>query len=295
MLIQDLIPRFCRYCSLEENLAPTTVRGIKATLNLLLKRVEVKYLKDVTADVLREFLDEGKEKLHWSTSYRLNHMKYLKKFFNWCIEKGYVKDNPVLEIKRPKLEKKLPRVLTKEEAQTVLCASFSHNWFYTFEQYRNYAMIAIMLYTGIRASELLALKFDDVNLSSERIFIRKGKGRKERYVPMHRKLKNILESYVKERKRLKKSSEWFFTGAQSEKQLGYKYLGQVCNKLAKATGIAFTAHTLRHTAATELLNQGVDIYKVSRILGHTDIKTTTIYLHTATRNLQESVNAVELY
>lgn len=66
-------------------------------------------------------------------------------------------------------------------------------------------------------------------------------------------------------------------------------------KLSKNTGVKFTAHALRHTAATELLNQGMDIYKVSTILGHTDIKTTTIYLHTATRNLQQSMNELELY
>ena len=134
-----------------------------------------------------------------------------------------------------------------------------------------------------------------VNLSSERIFIRAGKGDKQRYVPIHRKLKNILNSYAKERKRLKKTSEYFFTGVRSNKPFGYKHLSLVCKKLSKHTGIKFTPHVLRHTAATEMLNQGIDIYKVSKILGHSDIKTTTIYLHVATENLQKSLNAVELY
>jgi len=142
---------------------------------------------------------------------------------------------------------------------------------------------------------LLSLRVEDVNLSSERIFIRDGKGSKQRYVPVHRKLKHILASYIKERKRLNKRSEYFFVGAQSDIVLGYKYLAQVCQKLSVYTGIKFTPHVLRHTAATEMLNQGIDIYKVSKILGHSDIKTTTIYLHVATENLQKSLNAVDLY
>ncbi len=87
----------------------------------------------------------------------------------------------------------------------------------------------------------------------------------------------------------------FFTGAQSNFALNYKDLTRICMKLSKFTAIKFTPHALRHTAATEMLNRGIDIYKVSRVLGHTDIKTTTIYLHTATDDLQKSINDVDLY
>lgn len=139
------------------------------------------------------------------------------------------------------------------------------------------------------------MRFVDVNLSSERIFISLGKGRKDRYVPIYRKLRNILDSYIRERKRLNKNSEYFFTGAQSNSPLNYKDLTRICIKLSKHTGIKFSPHILRHTAATKFLNQGLDIYKVSRVLGHTDIKTTTIYLHTATSDLQKSLNELELY
>lgn len=295
MYLDDLTTRFCRYCAVEEGLAVTTVHGFKGTLKLVAKRTGVKTLDELTLDVLREFLYECKEKYQCGYSSISNHMKYLKKFFQWCIEKGYCRENPVLQMKMPKKPKSLPRVLTKEEARQILCIAFSYDWFYTFERQRNYAIIATLLFTGIRADELLNLRMEDVNLNSERFFIREGKGKKQRYVPMHRRLKNILSNYLDERKRLKKRSEFFFVGAQSDLQLGYKYLAQVCNRISIEARIKFTPHVLRHTAATEMLNEGIDIYKVSKILGHSDIKTTTIYLHTATGNLQKSLNAVDLY
>jgi len=295
MFLENLHNQFLRYCSLEENLSPKTISGMKGSFKTLLKWTGIQNMGEVTLDVLRNFFYEGKEKHLWSTSSTLNHMKYLKKFFNWCIKEGYMEKNLILEIKKPKQSKTLPKVLTKEQANAILCASFSFSWVYTFEQYRNYAIIATLLCTGIRAEEILNLRVIDVNLSSERIFIHLGKGKKDRYVPIHRKLKQILDSYIRERKRLNKTSGYFFTGIKSNLPLSYKDLTRICQKLSKHTGIKFTAHTLRHTAATELLNQGLDIYMVSRVLGHTDIKTTTIYLHTATNDLQKSLNELELY
>lgn len=295
MEVAKLHHDFLRYCSLEENLSPKTIKGMKSGFRTFLLRTGIKNLNEVTIEVVRNFFYEGKEKYLWSVSSTLNHIKHLKKFFNWCIIKGYLHKSPILDIKKPKQPKNLPRVLTKEEANNILCSSFSYTWHYTFEQYRNYAIIATLLYTGIRAEELLSLRVIDINLSSERIFISLGKGRKDRYVPIYRRLKQVLDSYVRERKRLNKTSEYFFTGAQSNSRLNYKDLTRICAKISKHTGIKFTAHVLRHTAATEMLNAGMDIYKVSRILGHTDIKTTTIYLHTATKDLQKSLNEVELY
>lgn len=286
---------FLRYCALEENLSPSTVRSIKWAFNTFRARTGIENPSKATTDELRNFFYEGKEKYQWSASTTLNYMKYLKKFFNWCVKEGHIGKNPILEIKKPKLPKTLPRVLTREQANAILCTTFTRDWLYTFEKYRNYAIIAVFLYTGVRARELLNLRTTDVNLNSERIFISEGKGRKDRYIPIHRKLKNILDSYTRERKRLNKTSEYFFTGVKSNSPLTYKDLSRLCGKISKAAGIKFTPHALRHTAATEFLNQGLDIYKVSKMLGHSDIKTTTIYLHVATEKLQQDVNALDLY
>lgn len=210
MNLQELHIQFLRYCGLEENLSPRTILGMKGSFKTFLTRTGFVNLSDLTVDVLRDFFYEGKEKYQWSVSSTLNHIKHLNKFFKWCMVNDYMQNNPILAIKKPIQPKTLPRVLTKEQANSILYASFNYNWCYLFEQYRNYSIIAVLLYTGMRAAELLNLRITDLNLSSGTIFINLGKGRKDRYVPIHRKLKHILDSYVKERKRLNKVSEYFF-------------------------------------------------------------------------------------
>lgn len=293
--IKDLRSKFIRYCSLEENLSPKTISGINSSLNAFFARTGIVNLNEVTLEKLRNFFYEGKEKHCWSESTTINYIKYLKKFFNWCIGQGYLTQNLVLQIKRPKLPQPLPRVLTKDQAHKLLNASLSYNWHYQYEKYRNYCMISTLLFTGIRAAELLNLRYEDVNLISERIFIRSGKNRKDRYVPIYKKLRSILETYIHERKRLNKTSVYFFTGVKGDLPLSYKDLARVCRKLSKFIQIKFTPHVCRHTAATELINGGMDIYMVGKLLGHEDIKTTTIYLHTATKNLQQSMDGLDMY
>ncbi len=89
MILVDLHTKFLRYCALEENLSPRTIRGIKSGFKTFLKRSALQNLNEINLNVIREFFYEGREKYQWSTSSVLNHMKYLKKFFNWCIDNGY--------------------------------------------------------------------------------------------------------------------------------------------------------------------------------------------------------------
>jgi site-specific recombinase XerD len=222
-------------------------------------------------------------------------MKYLKKFFNWCISQGHLKGNPIIGIKKPKLPKHLPRGLAKEDASKILYSSFNYPWRYSFERWRNHAILATLLYTGIRAQELRMLRVTEVNLGSGNIFINSGKGRKDRYVPIHPDLKRILGNYIVEVKRLNKDAEFFFTGVRSNIALTPKDLAAICKKISKHICIKFTCHTLRHTCATELLNQNINLYKVSQILGHSDVRTTTIYLNVATSNIQKDIDAIEMY
>lgn len=295
MLMSDMLRAFLRYCAVEEGLQKSTIRGMKQSINSFSKRSKINNLSEINESTLREFFYEGTETYQWSQSTYANYHKYLKKFFNWCISKGFMRENFTQNIKIPKKPNKLPRFLTKEQAEKVLLASFSHDWTYQFEQHRNYAIIATFLFTGIRASELLNLKVTDVNIISGTIFIEGGKNNKDRYVPIHYKLKRVLTTYIKERKRLKKNSEWFFTGLRSGKRLTPKNLALICKKISKQAGLKFTPHMLRHTFATEALNEGVDIFKTSKLLGHTDIKTTTIYLHTAINNLKTTLNESDFY
>ncbi|MFH1533330.1 MAG: tyrosine-type recombinase/integrase [Nitrospirota bacterium] len=259
------------------------------------KRSGTENVRDITLNVLREFFYEGKEVYQWSYSHYVNHRKYMKKFLDWCVKNGYLKANPALEINKPKKPQSLPRRLTDIEAQKILYTTFNYPWCYTFEMYRNYAILATFLYTGLRCKELLELCVTGVNLSSGNILVVNGKGTKDRNVPIHFKLKRILQNYVNEKKRLKKNSPYFFTGVKSNKPLSYKNASAICKKVSIEAGVKFTPHCLRHTFGSVSVEQGLNVVKLQSIMGHSSLASTMIYLKMSSKSLQESLNKLELF
>jgi site-specific recombinase XerD len=295
MNILDLHRRFRRYCALEEGLSPVTIKSMKSYVTTFVRRTKAENIGNITLDVLREFFYEGKEVHQWSYSHYVNHRKYMKKFLDWCVKDGYLKTNPALEIQKPKKPQSLPRRLTDIEAQKILYTTFNYPWRYTFEMFRNYAILATFLYTGLRCKELLELRVTDVNLSSGNILVVNGKGTKDRNIPIHFKLKRILQNYISEVKRLKKNSPYLFTGVQSEKPLSYKNISSICKKISIETGVKFTPHCLRHTFGSVSVEQGLNVVKLQSIMGHSSLVSTMIYLKMSSKSLQESLNKLELF
>jgi len=244
---------------------------------------------------LRAFFYEGKEKYQWSYSSYCNHHKYLKKFLNWALTSGLITENPILQIKKPKKPAVLPRRLTAEDAQKILYCTLNYKWRYESEYLRNHAIIATFLFTGLRCNELINLKYTDVNLESGNIFVSKGKGAKDRNVPIHPKLKSILNRYIQDRRRSGKLSEYFFTAIQSNKPLRYKNVRVICRKLSKATGVTFTPHCLRHTFGSVAIEQDMGLVQLKEIMGHSDISSTMLYLKMSSKGLKESISKIELF
>ncbi|NBS69432.1 hypothetical protein EBT31_11045, partial [bacterium] len=160
---------------------------------------------------------------------------------------------------------------------------------YKFLKYRNHAIFATFLYTGLRKQELLGLKFSDVDLENRSIFVRQGKGSKDRIVPMGGALAMILDRYLLERRRLNKSCPEFFTSLNRNVGFTGTGLKRLVEKMNQASGIKFSAHKLRHSFATMMLEGGCDIYSLSRMMGHSDIKTTTIYLAATAEHLRGQI------
>ncbi len=132
-------------------------------------------------------------------------------FFRWCIKEGYLKINPIEDIETPRLPKKLPPKLTKQDAMRLLEVVYNYPYKYKFLRHRNQAIFATFLFSGIRKKELLNLKLTDVDLENMSIFIRQGKGNKDRVMPISYRLAEILKKYLTERQRLKKTCPEFFT------------------------------------------------------------------------------------
>jgi len=144
----------------------------------------------------------------------------------------------------------------------------------------------MFIFTGVRRKELLTLKYADVDIENLSLFIREGKGGKDRVIPISYTLAEILKKYLEERKRLKKTCPEFFTSLN--RNIGFTDSGmkRLVERFKKASGLQFGIHKLRHTFATLMLEGGCDIYSLSKMMGHSDIKTTTIYLAASAEHLR---------
>jgi integrase/recombinase XerD len=183
--------------------------------------------------------------------------------------------NPEI-IYRPKKELKLPIVLAKEEIKMILEAH--HNR-------KHKAMLSVIYACGLRRSELLNLKIQDVDSKRNLLIVRQSKGKKDRVVPLSKKIVVMLRVYYKEYRPV----AWLFEGQKAGKQYSEKSLDSVLKQaLAKAKiKKPFTLHGLRHSFATHLLESGTDLRYIQAILGHKSSKTTEIYTHVSTKSLQK--------
>lgn len=266
-----------------------TIRRYRSGLKLFFKRANVSELESISLKVVHEFFLEGRITHHWSPATFLTYYKTLKVFFRWCIREEFLEKNFVDDLEKPKLEKKLPRKLSLKDAERILETACNYPYDYPYLRYRNHAIFATFIFAGLRKRELLNLKFSDVDLETRSILVRQGKGRKDRYIPIGYRLAEILRRYTVERKRLNKTCPEFFASLNHSCGLTENGLHHLLDLIIQASGIKFSAHKLRHTFATLMLEGGCDIYSLSKMMGHSDIKTTTIYLTATAEHLRGQI------
>ena len=210
----------------------------------------------------------------------------IRSFYKFLLIEKYIKTNPSDLLELPKRKKTLPKVLSMEEIDRLLDIPLTDPY-----SYRNKAMLELMYATGLRVSELMNLKIHDVDLSMA--YVRTvGKGGKERVIPIGDIALEALKSYMEEYRSLllkgKVTDALFLNnhGVGMTRQGFFKIL----KKLAKEKNIKtpFSPHTLRHSFATHLLNNGADLRSIQELLGHSDISTTQIYTHISNQRLKEN-------
>jgi len=202
----------------------------------------------------------------------------VRSLYRWLAQEGVVEQNPAALVSTPKLPKKLPRVPTIEEMNTVLdgempeVASFPE---------RDRLMLELLYGCGIRNSELIGINLDDIRLSAEAMLIR-GKGKKERYVPFGDAVKSALAAYLPARQQRltegKKTSPALLIN-QRGGRLTTRSVGRIIKKIAVAKGLSpdVHPHTLRHAFGTHLLEEGADLRAIQEMLGHERLSTTQRY------------------
>ena len=286
MGILELTERFCEHSQFIKGMLPSTIRRYHTVLELFVRRSGVQRLEEAREEAVRNFFFEGCTRHDWSAQTFHSYHKTLMVFFKWCIKEGLCSDNPVAGIEVPRIAKSLPPKLTKQASLRVLEVVRNFPYSTSFHRVRNHAIFATFIYTGLRKQELLSLQLADVDIENLTLFVRRGKGAKDRIVPMTQNLAAILREYVAARERLGRTCPEFFVSHKHNMAMCESSLRRLINVIRAASAIPFTAHKLRHTFATLMLEGGCDIYSLSRMLGHSNITTTTIYLAASAEHLR---------
>lgn len=212
----------------------------------------------------------------------------LRSFYKFVVKTGRRDSNPLTTIRTPKQEKKLPRFLEFEEVKRLLETPSTDSWLGA----RDRAILETLYSTGIRVSELVGLNMDDIDFLGEVIHIR-GKGKKERITPISSSALQAIQHYMEYRNRRAQSNSHFdskvlFVNKHGQR-LSTRSVRRKMDKYLKSAGLdpAISPHTLRHSFATHMLNNGADLRSVQELLGHQSLSTTQVYTHLTTKKLKE--------
>ena len=221
-----------------------------------------------------------------SASSRSRKLSAIKSFYKYLtIRTKQLAENPVADLEYPKLRKSLPRYLTLEQSAALLQAVSGPN------EKRDYAILMLFLNCGIRRSELVGLNISDVYEDRIRVV---GKGNKERFVYFGTSCRKALDAYLVERNKKTLTDNRALFGSRDNNRISVSAVHRMIKKCLLAAGLDadhYSAHKLRHTAATMMLSGGVDIKTVQEVLGHENLNTTQIYTHIESTELKIAAEA----
>jgi site-specific recombinase XerD len=286
MDIQILHDRFCKYSRHFKGFSPETLRRYQVVFQFFIRNTGVRQLMEVDSATVRAFFLAGRTQRNWSAQTFRTYHKSLSVFFQWCLREGCRSDNPLRDLELPKIVRNPPPKLTKQAAGRLLEVVYNYPFQKIFLRARNHAILAILIYAGLRKGELLHLAFAEVDVANLSLFVRRGKGAKDRSVPISTALAAILQTYLRERRRMRRTCPEFFASSTSNRGMSDSALRRLIGQVREASGISFSAHQLRHTFATLMLEGGCDIYSLSTMMGHSNISSTTIYLAASAEHLR---------
>lgn len=277
--MERFIEKFLRYLEIEKNYSPHTLLNYKMDLEdfqAFLKETPIESADYLT---LRKYLAILKEKNLQSRSVA-RKLSCLRSFFKFLCRDGYLKANPALSLASQKLNKHLPSFLTEEETGRLIDTVMPKDW----RGLRDKAILETFYSTGVRISELVGLNIDDMDFISGVAKVR-GKGKKERLVPIGEHAIRAIREYLSARE--KQSSVLFVN--KNGTRLSTRGTRGVVHKYIQLAALnrKVSPHTLRHSFATHLLDRGADLRSVQELLGHANLSTTQIYTHLTTEKLKK--------
>ncbi len=286
--MQFQLEEYTNYLSVEKGLAKNTLesyqRDLVKFINFM-KKHKINKPEMVDSDSINLFLAEMKN-THSANSTISRTIASIRSFFNFLLAEGVIDNNPALDLESPKIEKRLPRVLTTSEIDRLLGQPKATDQ----KGLRDKAMLELLYASGIRVSELIGLNLSDFDPLVG--YLRcKGKGQKERIVPIGSVAINFVNEYMNysRMKLCKNNGEIALFVNQHGNRMTRQGFWKILKKYAFKSNIdgEITPHTIRHSFATHLLENGADLRSVQEMLGHSDISTTQVYTQITRRKIRE--------
>ena len=262
-----------------------------------IKDIDIRFIQEIDTSDIFDFLsylandrtanpDSPAPEYGIGASSRARKLSAIKSFYKYLtVRTKQLQENPVADLEYPKLRKSLPKYLTLEQSSALLQAVSGQN------EKRDYAILMLFLNCGIRRSELVGLNLSDVYEDRIRVV---GKGNKERFVYFGTACRKAIDAYLKERNEKVLTDNRALFGSRNGNRISVEAVHRLVKKALLQAGLdstQFSAHKLRHTAATMMLSGGVDVKTVQEVLGHENLNTTQIYTHIENTELKIAAEA----
>ena len=281
------IAQYLEYLEIERGLSYNTIDAYRRDLTLFCEFLQENHLEeldDIKRADINSYLKFLRDK-SYNPSSITRVIASIRGWFNWLSTNEITPHNPALSIEQPKLLKKLPKVLSIQEINSILDKHLS-----IFEK----AVVELLYASGLRVSELVDIQLQNIDLNSN--YVRCiGKGSKERVIPIGNRANNAIKEYLKQRdfitKKFNLNTKFLFlleNGKKATRQDVYTLI----QKLGQEIDKDISPHTLRHSFATHLLENGADLRVVQELLGHSDVSTTQLYTHVSKKRLKEVYFAI---
>jgi integrase/recombinase XerD len=269
---------YLNYLELERGMSKNTLLAYARDIRKFLIYLEKEKIafERVTPAHLRNFLSSLREK-HLSVNSIARIFTAVRTFYRFLIQEGTLEEDPTANFRTPRIWRRLPESLSEKEVAELLSLPGKNKW-----ATRDTAILELLYATGMRVSELSALKVENINLEIGYVLCF-GKGGKERVIPFGEKAREALQKYLQEREQLQQKKELppeCFLNPQGKK-LTRQGIWKIIKRRVRELGIkkSITPHTLRHSFATHLLSHGADLRTIQEMLGHASIATTQLYTH----------------
>ncbi len=279
--MKEHIDNFIRYLEVQRSASHHTIRAYRKDLeefsSFVTKPLEEIELIDVRGFIARQI----KDGLNKATAGR--RLASVRSFLRFLQREGYVKFNPAKLVSTPKTQKLLPKFLTVDDVFSLVEKPGNIG----FTHARDRAILELLYSSGLRVGEIAGLNVEDVNTKEGLVKVR-GKGKKERILPVGSKAVDAMKSYLVEKILLKKKERAMFLNRRGTK-LSERGIRRIVVKYAKMAGISgqIGPHTLRHTFASHLLQSGADLRVIQELLGHSSLSTTQKYTHLDVTHLMD--------